>query len=143
MALSFPRLLQSSRRILPTARRGLASSTIERLGTDGPLMSKAVIHNDIVYLSGLIDLSGTSDTVTGQTQTVLNEVDDLLAKAGTHKSNVLSASIWLKDIERDFKDMNAVWVDWMDPDNKPVRATVQSPMAFPHLLVEIQVTAAK
>jgi len=72
----------------------------------------------------------------------LKEVDELLEMAGTSKSKLLTASIWLKDIEKDFAEMNDVWVDWMDPENKPVRATVESSMARPEILVEIQVTAA-
>jgi enamine deaminase RidA (YjgF/YER057c/UK114 family) len=116
------------------------SSSIQRIGTEDPRMSKIVIHNDVVYLSGLTDT--TSTDIAGQTQNVLKKVDDLLAQAGTSKSNLLTASIWLKDIESDFKGMNAVWCDYVDPKNKPVRATVQSPMARPQILVEIQVTAA-
>ena len=73
---------------------------------------------------------------------MLNKVDDLLKQAGTSKSNLLTASIWLKDISRDFKPMNDVWNKWLDPENKPVRATVESQMARPAILVEIQVTAA-
>ena len=72
----------------------------------------------------------------------MKEVDELLEMAGTSKSKLLTASIWLKDIEKDFAEMNDVWVDWMDPENKPVRATVESSMARPEILVEIQVTAA-
>ena len=81
-------------------------------------------------------------TVEGQTKIVLAQVDDLLSEAGTSKSNLLTASIWLKDIDRDFKAFNSIWCGWLDPKNKPVRATVQSPMANPSILVEIQVTAA-
>ena len=84
----------------------------------------------------------SSSLVIGQTKAVLRKVDDLLAQAGTSKSNLLTASIWLKDIERDFQDMNGVWSEWLDPNNKPVRATVQAPMATPKILVEIQVSAA-
>ena len=109
-------------------------------GTSDPRMSKVVVHNKVVYTSGLVDLN--ADGIEEQTKNVLKEVDDLLEEAGTSKANVLTASIWLKDIERDFAGMNAVWVDWMDPHNKPVRATVQSPMARSSILVEIQVTAA-
>jgi len=122
-----------------TAVRSL-STGITRINTDDPRMSKAVVHSGIVYLSGLIDITGSD--VTSQTKNVLKEVDELLAKAGTSKKNILSASIWLKDIESDFQAMNEVWIDWLDKENKPVRATVQSPMARPELLVEIQVTAA-
>ena len=103
-------------------------------------MSKVVIHNDVVYLSGLIDTTGKD--VVAQTKNVLTQIDDLLTEAGTSKSNLLTASIWLKDIQADFGSMNKVWVEWLDPDCKPVRATVQSPMALPEILVEIQVTAA-
>ena len=67
----------------------------------------------------------------------------LLAQAGTSKSRALNATIWLKDIGRDFKAMNAVWNAWVDPDAKPTRATVQAEMARPSILVEIQVTAAE
>jgi len=80
---------------------------------------------------------------TGQTKNILQKVDDLLAQAGASKSDLLTASIWLKHIERDFKDMNTVWNGWLDPDNKPVRATVSADMARPPILVEIQVTAAE
>jgi enamine deaminase RidA (YjgF/YER057c/UK114 family) len=102
-------------------------------------MSKVVVHNGTVYMSGQTDT--TSPDITGQTKNVLAKIDDLLAQAGTSKSNLLTASIWLKDIESDFKGMNATWNDWLDPENKPVRATVQSPMARPQILVEIQVSA--
>jgi enamine deaminase RidA (YjgF/YER057c/UK114 family) len=120
---------------------------LELLGffTEDPRMSKIVIHNGVVYLSGLTDTS--DDSIEGQTRKVLAKVDILLdillEQAGTSKSNLLTASIWLKDIGTDFKAMNGVWNEWLDPNNKPVRATVQAPMARPQILVEVQVTAAQ
>ena len=116
------------------------ASAIERIGVDDPRMSRIVKHNGIVYISGQTD--ATAEDIEGQTGNVLAKVDDLLGQAGTSKSNLLTSSIWLKDIGRDFKQMNAVWNDWVDPDNKPVRATVEAAMARPQLLIEIQVTAA-
>ena len=116
------------------------ASAIERIGVDDPRMSRIVKHNGIVYISGQTD--ATAEDIEGQTRNALAKVDDLLAQAGTSKSNLLTSSIWLKDIGRDFKQMNAVWNDWVDPDNKPVRATVEAAMARPQLLIEIQVTAA-
>lgn len=104
-------------------------------------MSKIVVHNGIVYISGQTD--ATADNIKEQTQNTLKKVDDLLAQAGTSKSNILTASIWLKDINRDFKGMNDVWNAWLDPENKPVRATVEANLARDILLVEVQVTAAK
>lgn len=116
------------------------ASAIERIGVDDPRMSRIVKHNGIVYISGQTD--ATAEDIEGQTRNVLAKVDDLLGQAGTSKSNLLTSSIWLKDIGRDFKQMNAVWNDWVDPYNKPVRATVEAAMARPQLLIEIQVTAA-
>ena len=87
-------------------------------------MSKIVVHNGTVYISGQTD--ATADNIKEQTQNTLKKVDDLLAQAGTSKSNILTASIWLKDINRDFKGMNDVWNAWLDPENKPVRATVEA-----------------
>lgn len=84
----------------------------------------------------------TKSLVTGQTKGTLAKIDALLAQAGTSKSNILTANVWVKDIDRDFADMNAAWNAWVDPDNKPTRATVQATMARPNILVEIQVTAA-
>lgn len=63
-------------------------------------------------------------------------------KGGTDKSKLLTANIWLKDISRDFGFFNEIWVKWIDSNNKPIRACVEANLAFPHLLVEVQVTAS-
>jgi enamine deaminase RidA (YjgF/YER057c/UK114 family) len=99
--------------------RHLAS--IQRLGLENPNMSQTVIHNGTVYISGQVD--ATASDIEGQTKDVLAKVDALLQEAGTDKSQLLTASIWVKDIENDFQGMNSVWNQWLDPDNKPVRAT--------------------
>lgn len=119
-----------------------SSDGIVRIGTDVlPTMSQAVVHNNVVYLSGQID--GTAGDVVGQTKNILAKLDQYLEEAGTDKSKLLTSTIWLKDIERDFGAMNEVWISWIDPNNKPVRATTEASLARPDLLVEIQVTAAK
>jgi len=115
-------------------------STIRRLGLDNPNMSQAVVHNGIVYVSGQVDATATD--IQGQTKNVLSKIDSLLKEAGTDKSKLLTASIWVKDIDKDFKAMNGVWSQWIDPENKPVRATVEANMASPDILVEVQVSAA-
>ena len=126
-----------------TARRTstVGDSRVVRLQTEDPRMSKIVIHNGVVYTSGQT-AGDAGDCVKAQTQATLDKVDALLKEAGTSKSHALSATIWLKDINRDFKAMNEVWNAWVDPENKPVRATVEAAMARDILLVEIQVTAA-
>ena len=126
----------------PTLRQAIKSRTMTttRIGTEDPRMSKIVIHNGVVYISGQTDATATD--ISSQTINVLAKVDGLLSQAGTSKSNILTASIWLKDINRDFKEMNDVWNKWVDPDNKPVRATVEANLARTQLLIEVQVTAA-
>jgi enamine deaminase RidA (YjgF/YER057c/UK114 family) len=104
----------------------------------GPRMSAAVVHGDTVYLAGQV--SGDSDTMKGQTEQVLKKIDGLLASAGTSKSKLLSATIYITDM-RLFNDMNAVWDAWVDPQNTPARATVQAALANPKLLVEISIVA--
>ena len=126
-----------------TARRTstVGDNRVVRLQTEDPRMSKIVIHNGVVYTSGQT-AGDAGDCIRLQTQATLDKVDALLKEAGTSKSHALSATIWLKDINRDFKAMNEVWNAWVDPENKPVRATVEAAMAREILLVEIQVTAA-
>ena len=124
---------------LPT-RRLMSSTSIQRIGVDDPRMSRIVVNNGVVYISGQTDATGK--TIEDQAKNVLDKVDKLLEEAGTNKSKLLTSSIWLKDIENDFHGFNSVWNKWLDPHNKPVRATVESPMARPILLIEVQVTAA-
>ena len=107
----------------------------------GPRMSRAVIHGDRVFLAGLT-ASETSQDIKGQTKQILDKIDAYLAQAGTSKSNLLSANLWIKDMAL-FADMNSVWNTWVDPENPPARACVKADLARPDLLVEIMVTAAK
>ncbi len=114
-------------------------TTITRIDP-APRMSGAVVHNDIVYLSGQVALDAPGDSVTAQTQNILDRIDTLLAKAGTDKTKLLSASIWLSDIAT-FAEFNAVWDAWVVPDASPARATVESNLAAPQFTVEIAVIA--
>ncbi len=105
-----------------TLSKSFQCRQISRIGTiENANMSQGVVHNGVLYISGQVD--NTSDNVKGQTENVLKKVDSLLEEAGTDKTKLLTASIWLKDIGRDFQDMNSVWSKWLDPKNKPVRAT--------------------
>lgn len=120
--------------------RHLSNGTITRIGLDYPSMSQVVKYNGVVTISGQVDM--TVDDIEGQTKNVLGQVDALLGEAGTDKSKLLTASIWLKDIEQDFETMNGIWNDWIDPENRPARATVEANMACPSILIEVQVSAA-
>lgn len=112
--------------------------SIRRIGV-GPRMSQAVIHGNTVYLAGQVAVPGAS--VTEQTRTILSQVDNLLKEAGSDKSKILQAIIWLADM-KDFAEMNAVWDAWVDPANTPARATGEAALATPDHKVEIIVTAA-
>ena len=113
--------------------------SITRIGS-GPRMSQAVIHGDTVYLAGQVGEPG--DDVTAQTKTTLAEIDALLAQAGTDKSKILMATIWLADIA-DFAGMNSVWDAWVDTATPPARATGESRLASPDYKVEVIVIAAR
>ena len=106
----------------------------------GARMSEAVIHGDTVYLAGQVGNPG--EDVVAQTKTVLAEIDALLARAGTDKSKILMATIWLADIN-DFAAMNSVWDAWVDTANPPARATSEGKLATPDYKVEIIVVAAR
>jgi len=105
----------------------------------GARMSEAVIHGNTVYLAGQI---GEGETVAEQTKSVLASIDSLLARAGSDKSKILSATIWLADIAT-FAEMNSVWDAWVDKANPPARATSEGKLAAPKYKVEIIVVAAK
>jgi enamine deaminase RidA (YjgF/YER057c/UK114 family) len=105
------------------------------------ILSQAVEHGDTVYLAGVVAKDVRKD-VKGQTKEVLDEIDRLLAKCGSSKSKVLSATIWVTDI-RNRAPMNEVWTAWVDPKNMPARACVEAKLADPAALVEIMVVAAK
>jgi enamine deaminase RidA (YjgF/YER057c/UK114 family) len=107
----------------------------------GPRMSRCVISGDMVYLAGLT-ASDRSGDVASQTKQILDAIDGYLEKAGTDKSKLLQANIWITDTAS-FGAMNEVWNAWVDPENPPVRACVQAELMHPALLVEIMVTAAK
>lgn len=112
---------------------------IDRIGL-GARMSKAVRHADTIYLAGQVPDNAKED-VAGQTRQVLAKIDAILAECGTDKSNLLSATIYLRDIAT-FDQMNGVWDAWVDPKNTPARATVEAKLARPEFGVEISIIAA-
>jgi len=106
-----------------------------------PILSQAVQYGDTVYLAGVVAKDLERD-IKGQTKEVLDEIDRLLAKCGSHKSKVLSAQIWVTDI-RNRAPMNEVWTAWVDKANLPARACVEAKLADARALVEIMVIAAR
>jgi len=107
----------------------------------GERMSQAVVYNGIVSTAGQVAQNARGASAADQTTDILNAIDDLLSAAGTDKSNLLTATIWLANIG-DFAEMNAVWDAWVSAGNAPTRACVESKLASPDFTVEIAVTAA-
>lgn len=106
----------------------------------GARMSQIVVHGDTVYLAGQVGTAGAA--VARQTQEILEKIDALLAEAGSDRSRILQAVIWLADMD-DFAEMNTVWDAWVPEDHAPARACGEAKLARPDLRVEIIVTAAR
>jgi enamine deaminase RidA (YjgF/YER057c/UK114 family) len=107
----------------------------------GRRMSQAVIHGNTVYLAGQVASDRAADTA-AQTREVLAAIDGLLAEAGTDKTHLLAATIYLTDMST-FNEMNAIWDAWVAPGCAPARATVGAPLASSDYRVEIVVIAAR
>jgi enamine deaminase RidA (YjgF/YER057c/UK114 family) len=114
--------------------------TIKRIGA-GKRMSEAVIHGGIAYLSGFVADKTVGKSVKEQTQDVLAQIDATLKEAGSDKTKILKANIWLTDIST-FAQMNEAWDAWVVAGQTPTRATVEAKLAAPGLDVEIMVEAA-
>jgi enamine deaminase RidA (YjgF/YER057c/UK114 family) len=112
-------------------------SDIKRIDS-GPRVSHAVIHNGVVHVGGVVS---SGDSVREQTRNVLQGIDAALERAGTDKSKLLSATVWLSDIDT-FDEMNSVWDAWVSPGNAPARACVEAKLLTPGHRVEIAVLAA-
>lgn len=112
-------------------------SEIKRIET-GQRMSQAVVANGMVWLAGQVGEPGKS--VADQTRAILEQIDSLLKKAGTDKTRIVSAQIWMADMA-DFAQMNEVWDGWVAQGHAPARATGEAKLATPDYKVEIIVTA--
>ena len=116
--------------------------TIQRMHTNSR-MSQIVVHNDTVYLAGQVAQDAPGKSVADQTKNILDRIDGLLAEAGTDKTKILSATIWINTMA-DFAEMNSIWDAWVAEGCAPARACVESPqLARPDFTVEIGVIAAK
>jgi enamine deaminase RidA (YjgF/YER057c/UK114 family) len=114
--------------------------SIKRIST-GPRMSQAVVHGDTVYLAGQVATRLIGGSVTEQTGEILSKIDELLAEAGTDKTRLLQASVFMADLAY-FQEMNAVWESWVSPGETPARTTIEAKLARPEYAVEIAVIAA-
>lgn len=118
--------------------------TMERFGIihgpGRPTICLGLAHGDWVTIcSTAPDRTGDFE---GQTREILSLFDGYLADAGSDKSQLLTAHIWLKNMS-DYDAVNEIWNSWIDPDNPPTRSCVTANMADPRSLIEIRITAAR
>jgi len=124
-------------------RHGITEATEGRpIISTIPIISRVVVRDDTVYVCGVTANVFSTDDIRMQTKEALDTIDRLLRTGGTDKSNLLTAQVWLSDMSL-FEAHNAVWNEWVDPKNAPVRACVRAELWRPNLLVEIMVTAAR
>ncbi len=107
----------------------------------GPTLSRAVEYGNLVFVAGMT-ADNRSANCKAQTEEILKKIDAHLAACGTDKSKILSANVWVADINEKAQ-MDAAWLAWVDPNNKPARACVEARLGTPETRVEIMVTAAK
>ena len=115
--------------------------SIERIHV-GDRMSHVVVHGDTVYLAGQVAQGAPGESVAKQTEDILARIDGYLAEAGTDKTKLITATIWITDMA-DFAEMNSVWDAWVSPGNTPCRACVEAKLANPKYDVEIMLSAAR
>lgn len=106
-----------------------------------PRMSGAVVYNGIVHLSGQVAIDNRGGSVDDQVREVLDRIDALLAEAGTDRSALLTANLYLADIAS-LADVNKAWDLWIAPGCAPTRTTIQTVLASPAYALEIAVSAA-
>ena len=114
--------------------------TVQRYESSA-VYSKVTEANGFVFTAGVIPTDLSRD-VEGQTAEVLTEIDRLLALAGTDKSKIVQATVWLNDI-RNRDGMNKAWGAWLGGKDAPARACVEAKVIDPRMLVEISVIAVK
>lgn len=107
----------------------------------GARYSSAVIHGGKVYLSGYVPETSAGQSIAAQTLDVLTQIEETLKEAGSDKSRILKANIYLADIAT-VGEMNKVWDKWVVPNETPARATVEAKLADPAWGVEIMIEAA-
>jgi enamine deaminase RidA (YjgF/YER057c/UK114 family) len=107
----------------------------------GARMSEAVIHGGKIYTAGIVADAMVGKSVFEQTKEILEQIDAILARAGSDKTRILKANIWLTDIST-FAEMNKAWDAWVVAGKTPARATVESKLAAAGYDVEIMIEAA-
>lgn len=120
--------------------QGRVMGDIKRI-EPGARMSEAVIYDNKIYTAGIVADAAQGKSVFEQTQDILQQIDNILAKAGSDKTRILKANIWLTNLAN-FDQMNKAWDSWVVAGKTPARATVEAKLAGAGWDVEIMIEAA-
>ena len=109
------------------ATKAGSAEEIQRFGiSSNGRFSESISYSGVVYTSGQV---GKGRNIQEATRLALEDVEHALTLAGTNKTRLLSVTIYLKNIDRDYSGMNEVYDQWISPGLPPCRATVQSNLA--------------
>lgn len=114
---------------------------IQRFGV-GRRLCDFIVHGDTIHFSGYVAEAAAGGSVAEQTRDILAQIDASLAEAGSDKSKLIEATIWLADMAS-YAEMNSVWDAWVAPGSPPTRACVEAKLASPEYALEIRVLAAR
>jgi enamine deaminase RidA (YjgF/YER057c/UK114 family) len=119
---------------------GGMAGEIRRIGVN-PRLSMAVVHGGLAYLSGQVAIEAGGGPVADQAAEVLRRIDELLAQAGTDRTRLLTATLYVADLGH-LPEINRIWLDWLAGAEPPCRTTVEAKLASPRYALEISVVAA-
>lgn len=117
----------------------VSAPNVQRIESNERL-SEITIHNGTIYLSGQVG-DDPKATLLEQTRSALRSIDDLLVSAGSDRQSILSATIYLQDMN-DFEEMNTIWDNWIPGWHTPARAVVQGLLPR-DVKIEISIIAAQ
>ena len=111
---------------------------IRRIPGNVPTRSRAVVYNGVVHAVAVSP--DKTPSVYDQTRLALAAIDRSLAEAGSDKSRILTATVFLVDMGRK-AEVNRAWDEWVAGDAAPMRACIGATLEGEDL-VEIVVQAA-
>lgn len=106
--------------------------------------SQAIVSNSFIFCSGQIGLDPqtgklSDETVEGQTQQALKNLQAVIEEAGSSLNNVVKTTCYLQHMN-DFQTFNEVYKQYFG-ETKPARATIEVAKLPLGALVEIEAIA--
>jgi enamine deaminase RidA (YjgF/YER057c/UK114 family) len=100
---------------------------------------RAVVHNGTVSCFAVAH--DKTPSLYEQSRQALADLDRTLREAGSDKSRILTAMVYIADMARK-DELNRAWDEWADVKNPPMRACIGGITLTGDSLIEIVATAA-